>query len=293
MTCLHCGAINKDTANFCKDCGMKFTTQKEQDIGTHEDRFYEIAMEELESRSYIKGIWAKAFSQSNADEAIAKALYIKFRVQSLKEEFIAKQKLEEEKKTDTKENKDSKTKNNSSSKASTWISIVLFLFFMVGLIVNSNKTPIDSISQQYTPPPTVISNNQNKAIEFSDNIKAWTDKDTGLMWEVKTQENIKHEYVWKDAFLYAEKLNTNNYAGFNDWRVPTFEELKTLLTKEKNNGSYIKYPLLKNNNNNGYWSSTTRAYGTVFAWDVYFSTGDTYYGNKAGSLYVRCVRGGQ
>ncbi len=33
MICLHCGATNKDTANFCKDCGMKFTTQKEQDIG--------------------------------------------------------------------------------------------------------------------------------------------------------------------------------------------------------------------------------------------------------------------
>ena len=96
MTCLHCGAINKDTANFCKDCGMKFTTQKEQDIGTHEEKLYEIAMEELESRSYIKGIWAKAFSQSDADEQRAKALYIKFRVQSLKEELMAKRKLEEE-----------------------------------------------------------------------------------------------------------------------------------------------------------------------------------------------------
>ena len=137
-------------------------------------------------------------------------------------------------------------------------------------------------------------------IEFSDNIEAWIDADTGLMWEIKTEENIEHQYVWskeeiqtahqpkkltddvKDAFSYAEKLNANNYAGFNDWRVPTIEELETLLTK--------KYNL---SNNYYYWSSTTNALYTVSAWGVNFYDGYTNDYYKTDSLYVRCVRGGQ
>jgi len=43
-----------------------------------------------------------------------------------------------------------------------------------------------------------ISDDPNRVIEFKDNIDAWIDKDTGLMWEVKTGKNIKHEYVWSE-----------------------------------------------------------------------------------------------
>ena len=167
------------------------------------------------------------------------------------------------------------------------------------------------------------------------NIEAWIDADTGLMWEIKTKENIEYEYVWskewieewieealspedltddfsylfkyidhidsiqfikddiKDAFSYSQKLNKKNYAGFSNWRVPTLEELETLLTEETNNDLYIKYPLSKNTASNVYWSSTTNAYSTGGAWIVYFSNGlqGTY--NKAHSYYVRCVRAGQ
>ncbi len=186
------------------------------------------------------------------------------------------------------------------------------------LLAITNKILANKVVKKTPPPPKVvhkISTDQNKAIEFSDNIEAWIDTDTGLMWEVKTKENIGHYYVWskeyiekayfpekltddvKDAFSYAQKLNANNHAGFSDWRVPTHKELKTVLTKEKNNGYYIKYPLSKNTANTAsshYWSSTTDASYTGGAWIVYFSNGtQDNFGNKTGSNYVRCVRAGQ
>ena len=152
-----------------------------------------------------------------------------------------------------------------------------------------------------------ISNDPNKVIEFEDNILAWKDVETGLMWEVKNKENIEHHYVWsekwverawhpeeltddvKDAFSYAKKLNKINYAGFNDWRVPTKEELETILTEEKINDYFIKKPLSKNTEGY-YWSSSFYADRHFYAWHVHFVNGDTYYDVKNISSFVRCVR---
>ena len=173
----------------------------------------------------------------------------------------------------------------------------------------TNKILANKVVKKTPPPPKVvhkISTDQNKAIEFSDNIEAWIDTDTGLMWEIKTKENIKHLYVWskeeiqtalspknltddvKDAFSYAQKLNANNHAGFSNWRVPTIQELKTL-TKEKNKDYYIKYPLSKNIIFNGYWSSVSSANDTN-AWIVVLYNGGQGRNDKTNSYYVRCVR---
>lgn len=143
-----------------------------------------------------------------------------------------------------------------------------------------------------------ISNNANRAIEFSDNIQAWIDEDTCLMWEVKTEVNIEHQYIWseeyaddiKDAFSYANQLNIHKYAGFDDWRVPTIKELKTIITEKDNNENYIKLALSKNTVKNYYWSSTPVTKNNNLAWYVYFSFGCTYEYDKVHSLHVRCVR---
>jgi hypothetical protein len=42
-----------------------------------------------------------------------------------------------------------------------------------------------------------------------------------------------------------------------------------------------------------FWSSTTYAYYTDYAWRVNFYYGNDYYSNKSFSYYVRAVRGGQ
>ena len=111
---------------------------------------------------------------------------------------------------------------------------------------------------------------------------AYLDTKTGLMWQGETQE----EMTWDDAMEYAEDLSEG---GYDDWRLPTIEELTTLIDYTQT----LPATNIPNIRSSYYWSSTTSASSTSNAWGVYF-----YYGNvngyvKSDSLYVRCVRSGQ
>lgn len=49
----------------------------------------------------------------------------------------------------------------------------------------------------------------------------------GLFWQ---QSGSEYPLIWKDAHAYIEKLNRRSFAGLNSWRLPTIEELLSLLT---------------------------------------------------------------
>lgn len=51
-----------------------------------DESFYQQALEELESNSINKGVYAKALADSSGDEAKAHSLYIKYRAKSLDDE---------------------------------------------------------------------------------------------------------------------------------------------------------------------------------------------------------------
>lgn len=52
-----------------------------------EEKFYEIAGEELFSKNVNKGCWARSFSLAVGDEAKTKAIYIELRVKQLFEQY--------------------------------------------------------------------------------------------------------------------------------------------------------------------------------------------------------------
>lgn len=53
------------------------------------------------------------------------------------------------------------------------------------------------------------------------------DKETGLVW--MRDANISGTVCWYDAIDFINQLNRHRYAGYNDWRLPTKEELQTLV----------------------------------------------------------------
>jgi len=64
-----------------------------------------------------------------------------------------------------------------------------------------------------------------------------TDRTTGLMWQ---KGGSSTALTWPGAEKYVSQLNKERQLGYNDWRVPTLEELWTLLKPEKNkNGLHI------------------------------------------------------
>jgi hypothetical protein len=59
-----------------------------------------------------------------------------------------------------------------------------------------------------------------------------TDRATGLMWQ---KSGSSRTTMWKRARTYVKRLN-KGFAGYSDWRLPTIEELASLLRKDENNG---------------------------------------------------------
>ncbi|NWF66946.1 MAG: DUF1566 domain-containing protein [Campylobacterales bacterium] len=119
------------------------------------------------------------------------------------------------------------------------------------------------------------------------------DKKTNLMWEVKTKNNLNEEYSWfKDgnysAIEYCESLTLG---GYDDWRLPNINELKSLII-------YEKYPVMDINFFENdiikrfYWSSTTYDDNSSMAWYIESDTGISFYNTKTLKQSVRCVRGG-
>jgi Protein of unknown function (DUF1566)/Trypsin-like peptidase domain len=68
-------------------------------------------------------------------------------------------------------------------------------------------------------------------------IKVVIDHATDLMWE---QFGSSTRMAWKETKGYIDTMNGEGQAGFSDWRLPTVEELASLLEPiGENNGLYI------------------------------------------------------
>ncbi|KPA09674.1 caspase [Candidatus Magnetomorum sp. HK-1] len=133
----------------------------------------------------------------------------------------------------------------------------------------------------------VLMSSQNIYSQFLDNSDGTvSDKSTCLMW----QKNAPgHQMTWKEALVYCKKLTL---AGQSDWRLPSVEELRSIVDYSKYKPA-IDSQIFPNTMSAFYWSSTSNANYTGYAWGVHFNYG---YGNgnaKSSSYYVRAVREGQ
>jgi len=77
--------------------------------------------------------------------------------------------------------------------------------------------------------------------------------------------------------------------GFEDWRLPTINELIYITNKAKSNPS-IDSSYFKNTANSAYWSDTTDLGDVTRAWYVTFTDGYDEREEKDKSFHIRCVR---
>jgi len=136
------------------------------------------------------------------------------------------------------------------------------------------------------------------------------DNNTGLIWEKKSDDGSIHDkdttYTFANAFaVHIAGLNTANFAGHNDWRLPNVKELESILNYENANPSVstefnaacVPGCTVLNCSCTGFsglytWSSTNQAANGTGAWGVGFAVGDTNNLLKTSAFFARAVRGG-
>ncbi len=151
------------------------------------------------------------------------------------------------------------------------------------------------------------------------------DNVTGLIWEVKQTavglHNKDDVYTWFNKSTptnnggdsgtgnanascegntdnicntqtYVTRVNIASLCAASDWRLPTVDELSSLVSYDRSNPT-IDAEYFPNTVGNLFWSSSPYAPVSANAWSVAFNNGSDFVGNKSSSNRVRLVRSGQ
>jgi hypothetical protein len=94
-----------------------------------------------------------------------------------------------------------------------------------------------------------------------------TDRATGLMWQ---KNGSLKGMTWAEAKEYVNKLNSDRFAGYSAWRLPTIEELASLLKSKKANDNLHIDPIFSGKQK-FCWSADT--FAPDIAWYVSFKAG--------------------
>ena len=163
-------------------------------------------------------------------------------------------------------------------------------FDAVGGVISCTSTGQDGDMQTgHTWPSPRFTDNGDETI---------TDRLTGLMWAQYGNAPGPAclpgvTKTWQDALVYTACLNTNNYLGHSDWRLPNVNELESLVHfGQSNPDTWLIAQGFSDVQNNWYWSSTTYRTTTSEAWVVNMLNGIVSSGGKAANNYVWPVRAG-
>jgi hypothetical protein len=139
------------------------------------------------------------------------------------------------------------------------------------------------------------------------------DNVTKLVWETKTNDgglrDRNHQYFWYNpdnntnggkagtnfmsTYSFVQNVNAVSFCGASDWRLPTIEELYSIILNQ-NITSYLAIDkhYFPNTLSSNYWSSSPYSKYRTFAWCVSFSFGQSCVDYKSSPHPVRLVRAG-
>lgn len=132
-----------------------------------------------------------------------------------------------------------------------------------------------------------------------------TDELTGLMWlnngnimisqhpAYDTEDTVNDGKVtWQTALNYVNQLNIENHSGYNDWRLPNFNELFSIYNHGVVNWTWLSSFGFSGVNTQNHWSSTTSENSPASIHRLNIMYGAATLDVKTDFRYVFPVRGG-
>jgi serine/threonine-protein kinase len=110
------------------------------------------------------------------------------------------------------------------------------------------------------------------------------DTTSKLMWQ---KAGSAFPLDWRNAKTYIEKINSEGFVGYTDWRLPTIAELMTLLTELPTGGDHCIEPIF-DQEQKWIWSCDRRSF--TAAWYVSTDLGFVAWQDFSAYFYVRAVR---
>lgn len=160
------------------------------------------------------------------------------------------------------------------------------------LAANSSSGIQSHLSHITTENYTKLDSNGNELASSSTQWNCVRDNKTGLVWEVRQESGMHHKkaaYTWKESQQFAQRVNEKGLCGSSDWRLPSKDELLSIVDKQRNSPK-INTNYFPNTQNGFYWSSSPYEQHENGAWLVYFNLGSEFAGNKKIIYHARMVR---
>ena len=158
--------------------------------------------------------------------------------------------------------------------------------------------------------------NEGEVLDFENsNWSCVLDQKTSLVWEVKGEtEGLQHTmntYTWFDGdtgrknnmysknCFWGEGCNTQSYiddineaqlCNYASWRLPTRDELKTIINYYADDDILIDLDFFPNTQMGTYWTSMTVKDNPSLAYEIPFFFGGSIVREKFLDTYIRLVR---
>ncbi len=117
------------------------------------------------------------------------------------------------------------------------------------------------------------------------------DDQQGVYWQRRPPDRNsdghidRHDrWTWQEAGAYCQSLDLG---GHEDWRLPSYEELETLVDYTTHSPAI---DAAFASNNGLYWTLSELAEDQDKIWAVSFQFGDDYVVHKDSRNFVRCIR---
>lgn len=116
------------------------------------------------------------------------------------------------------------------------------------------------------------------------------DRLTGLEWTADASPAV-YPMTWIESLDFIRDLNQSRHLGHDDWRLPNRREMRSLISHGARNPALPPDHPFESLVVNWYWTSTTSARATGYAWYVHMAGGRMFYGRKDGAYMLWPVRG--